>query len=106
MALYELRTYTLYVGKMAEAIEFYKTIAWPVLEKHHGGRLIGYFTGDIGAMNQIIHLWKFADDADRRAFWDKLFADPEFQNFAKNFRPMVLSQENKVMFDAPWGPTP
>ena len=74
MALYELRTYTLYVGKMAEAVEFYQTVSWPVLSKHAEGRLIGYFTGDIGAMNQIIHLWKFEDDADRRAFWAKLFA--------------------------------
>jgi hypothetical protein len=105
MAVYEMRTYTLYVGKMAEAIELYKNVAWPVLEQyqHH---LVGYFTGDIGAMNQIIHVWKFEDDAARRAFWAELFANKDFQAFAKQFRPFILNQENKLMFSAPWGPTP
>ena len=38
-------------------------------------KLCGYFTGDIGAINQLIHLWKFDDDADRRAFWAGVYAD-------------------------------
>ena len=94
MPIYELRTYTLAVGKMAEAVELYKTIGWPALSKIEEGRLIGYFTGDIGAMNQIIHVWKFEDDADRRAFWAKVFADEGFMAFAAKFRPLVLEQQN------------
>jgi len=30
MALYELRTYTLYVGKMAEATKLYQELGYPV----------------------------------------------------------------------------
>lgn len=106
MMIYELRIYTLQVGKMAEAVELYQGIGWPALEKHAEGKLVGYFTGDIGAMNQIIHVWKFADDADRRAFWKAVYADPGFAQFASKFRPLVLSQENRLMFSAPWGPVP
>ena len=106
MMIYELRIYTLQVGKMAEAVELYQGIGWPALEKHAEGKLVGYFTGDIGAMNQIIHVWKFADDADRRAFWKAVYADPGFAQFAAKFRPLVLSQENRLMFSAPWGPVP
>lgn len=106
MSIYELRTYTLYVGKMAEAVEHYSTLGWPALEKHADGRLVGYFTGDIGALNQIVHLWKFEDDADRRAFWKAAYADEGFQQFIAKFRPLVLTQENKLMLSAPWGPTP
>ena len=43
MALYELRTYTLYVGKMAEAVKLYQEIGFPALQK--GGqdkKLVGY----------------------------------------------------------------
>ncbi|MEZ5930638.1 MAG: NIPSNAP family protein [Alphaproteobacteria bacterium] len=104
MAIYELRTYTLYVGKLAEAIDVYETIGWPALEPHEGGRLIGYFTGDIGAMNQIVHLWKFRDDADRRAFWAAVYADDNFKAFAAKIRPLILSQDNKLLLAAPWGP--
>ena len=70
MALYELRTYTLHVGKMAEAVKLYQEIGFPALQK--GGqdkKLVGYFQSDTGTINQLVHLWKFDDDADRRAHW-------------------------------------
>ena len=105
MPVYELRTYTVYVGKMAEAIELYQTVAWPALQKYEG-KLVGYFTGDIGAINQIVHLWKFEDDADRRAFWATLYADADFMAFARQIRPLLMTQENKLLFGAPWGPNP
>jgi hypothetical protein len=105
MAIYELRTYTTVVGKMAEVVELYKTLGWPALAKHPQ-RCVAYFTGDIGALNQLIHVWRFEDDSDRRAFWAGVFADAEFMAFAKNMRPLLLSQENKLMLSAPWGPKP
>ena len=76
MAIFELRTYTVIVGKMAEVVELYKTQGWPALAKHPD-RLVGYFTGDVGALNPLVHLWKFEDDADRRAFWAGVFGDAE-----------------------------
>ncbi len=106
MPIYELRTYTLQVGKLAEAVELYETIGWPALSNIEDGRLVGYFTGDIGAMNQIIRVWRFADDADRRDFWAQVFSNDGFMAFAAQFRPLVLNQENKLMMSAPWGPTP
>ena len=33
MPLYELRTYTLYVGKMAEAVKLYQETGFPALQK-------------------------------------------------------------------------
>ena len=68
MTVYELRTYTLHVGKMGEAVKLYSEFGFPALQK--GGqdkKLIGYFQGDTGMINQLAHLWKFDDDADRRA---------------------------------------
>ena len=105
MAIFELRTYTVIVGKMAEVVELYKTQGWPALAKHPD-RLVGYFTGDIGALNQLVHLWKFEDDADRRAFWAGVFADAEFMAFATKLRPLLALQENKLLLAAPWGPSP
>ncbi|MDP6953872.1 MAG: NIPSNAP family protein [Alphaproteobacteria bacterium] len=105
MAIYELRTYTLQVGKLAEAVEIYQTLGWPAIEPYQDN-LVGYFTGDIGALNQIIHVWKFDDDAARRAFWAKLYDDENFMTFARAFRPLIQTQENKLMLAAPWGPHP
>jgi NIPSNAP len=80
MALYELRTYTLHVGKMAEAVKLYQEIGFPALQK--GGqdkKLVGYFQSDTGTINQLLHLWKFDDDADRRAHWAGLSANKDFR---------------------------
>src|SRR2546430_15257829 len=68
MALYELRTYTLRVGAMSEAVKLYQELGFPALQK--GGqdkKLVGYFQSDTGTINQLVHLWKFDTDADRRA---------------------------------------
>ena len=108
MALYELRTYTLYVGKMAEAVTLYQQFGFPALQKGgHDKHLIGYFQGDTGTINQLVHLWKFADDADRRAHWASVFANKDFtEGFAAKFRPLVMTQEVKLLNAAPWGPHP
>ena len=50
MALYELRTYTFHVGRLGEAVSLYHSEGWPALQKYED-KLVGYFTGDIGAMN-------------------------------------------------------
>ena len=107
MAIYELRTYTLYVGKMAEAVKLYQEIGFPAMVKgEHDRKLVGYFQSDVGTINQIVHLWKFDDDADRRESWKLLFANPDFMNFAGKFRPLVMTQEVKLLLAAPWGPHP
>ena len=107
MAIYELRTYTLYVGKMAEATKLYGEEGWPALEKGgFGKKLVGYFTSDVGTINQLVHLWRFDDDADRRNHWSTLFSDGPFMVFAAKIRPLLMTQEVKVMLEAPWGPHP
>jgi NIPSNAP len=107
MALYEMRTYTLYVGKMAEAVKLYQEIGYPAFQAGgHAKKLVGYFQSDVGTINQLVHIWKFDDDADRRRHWASVFADADFMVFAVKFRPLVMTQEVKLMLPAPWGPHP
>ena len=108
MALYEMRTYTLHVGKMGEAVKLYTEFGYPALKKGgHDAKLVGYFQADTGMINQLVHIWKFDDDADRRSHWAQVFANTDFvDGFAAKFRPLVISQEVKLMTAAPWGPHP
>jgi len=105
VAVYELRIYDIQVGRMGEVVRLYSDLGWPALETYQE-KLVGYFTSDVGALNQLIHLWKFEDDADRRAHWQALYADEDFMNFAGQLRPMILRQANQLMAEAPWGPAP
>ena len=108
MPLYELRTYTLRVGTMAEAVKLYQEIGFPALQKgSHDKKLIGYFQADTGTINQIVHLWKFDDVADHRAQWAVVYANKDFvDGFASKFRPLLMTQEVKLLQAAPWGPHP
>src|SRR5580704_15365993 len=93
---------------MAEATRLYQELGFPALQKGgHDKKLVGYFQGDTGTINQLVHLWKFDDDADRRKHWAGVFANEDFvEGFASKFRPLVMTQEVKLLTAAPWGPHP
>ena len=76
-------------------------------ERRAGQKLAGYFQSDTGTINQLLHLWKFDDDADRLAHWAGLSANRDFvEGFASKFRPLLMTQEVKLLHPAPWGPHP
>ena len=105
--IYEKRTYSVTVGQMAEVVRLYSTQGWPALQA--GGfdkKLVGYFISDTGELHQLVHLWRFDGDEDRRAFWKRLFENEEFMGFARQLRPLVKTQVNQLLLAAPWGPHP
>lgn len=107
MTVYEKRTYSVKVGQMPEMIRLYTNEGWPALDS--GGfskNLVGYFTSDTGQLHQLIHLWRFDSDSDRRDFWKRLFADEDFMAFAVKIRPLMDTQDVQLLLSAPWGPRP
>jgi hypothetical protein len=107
MTVYEKRTYSVKVGQMPEMIRLYTNEGWPALDS--GGfskNLVGYFTSDTGQLHQLIHLWRFDNDSDRRDFWKRLFADEAFMAFAVKIRPLIDTQDVQLLLSAPWGPRP
>ena len=104
---YEKRTYDVQVGRMAEVLKLYSEEGWPALEAGGFDRsLVGYFVSDTGRLHQLVHLWKFEDDAGRRDHWKRLFADEAFMAFARQLRPLLLAQDVQLLSPAPWGPKP
>ena len=107
MTVYEKRTYSITVGKMSEVVRLYTDEGWPVLEAAGFGKnLVGYFISDTGQLHQLIHLWRFESDSDRRDFWKRLYANKEFMAFAAQIRPFIQTQEVQLLVSAPWGPKP
>ena len=92
---------------MPEVVELYSSEAWPALQA--GGfdkYLVGYFVSDTGRLHQLVHLWRFDDDADRRDFWERLYSDSDFMAFVGKVRPLLETQEVQLLRPAPWGPHP
>ena len=105
--IYEKRIYSVTVGQMSEVVRLYTSFGWPALDA--GGlskNLIGYFISDTCELHQLIHIWRFESDEDRRSFWKRLFEDADFMAFAKQLRPLVKTQNNQLLLAAPWGPHP
>lgn len=105
--IYEKRTYDVTVGQMGEVARLYSSLGWPALEA--GGfssHCIGYFISDTGDLHQLVHLWRFESDDDRRFFWKRLFQSADFMAFAKQLRPLVKNQHVQLLLAAPWGTHP
>ena len=107
LELYEQRTYDVTVGQMGTVLELYSNEGWPALEAGgHSKFLVGYFVSDTGPLHQLIHIWRFGSDVERREFWKNLFSDEDFMAFAAQLRPLVKQQVIQLMQAAPWGPRP
>ncbi len=99
----EERIYTCHPGKAAPYIRHYEqeglAIQRPIL-----GRMVGYFTTELGPLNQIVHMWAYEDMAERAQRRARLAADPGWQAYILKVQPFVLHQENKILVPAPFSP--
>ena len=99
----ELRTYTLQCGKIPEYFSLYESQG---LEKHARtqGNLIGVFSSEIGELDQITFMVGYDDLKQRSERRAQLYADPEWQKYADQVRPMITRQESKILVPARFSP--
>ncbi|MEI2414900.1 NIPSNAP family protein [Orrella sp. JC864] len=99
----EERIYTCHCAKAAQYVAMYEqeglAIQRPIL-----GHLVGYFTSEIGELNQVVHMWAYQDLADRARRRARLHADPAWRQYAAKVQPLVLTQQNKILVPAPFSP--
>jgi hypothetical protein len=74
------------------------------IQKRHLGQLVGYFSTEIGPLNEIIHIWAFADLEDRAKRRAALLADPAWQAFLPRIRHLIEEGENRILKPAPFSP--
>jgi hypothetical protein len=92
----DLRVYTIRLRRIAEFIDVFDRLAMPVQLKYLGEPL-GVFTGAIGPLNQVVHLWDFngmGDFEQRHAARDK---DPDWSAYLKASKHLITAQENRLI---------
>jgi hypothetical protein len=62
---------------------------------------IGSFFTLIGPLHQVSHFWYFDDMADRQRRHNAVAMDPRWHEFLDRTRPLIASQESKLMTPAP-----
>jgi hypothetical protein len=95
----EQRIYTMVPGGTAEYVKVYEECGRTVQERILG-KMLGYYTRDIGELNQLIYLWPFASMDERTRRRAALLADPEFKLFRGKIRHLLLKQENSLLVPA------
>jgi len=96
------RTYTLHPGRIKAFLELYQNRAWPLQLKYLGDCVGWYTSTDIGQLNQVIHLWRYTDLADRAARRARMLADPDWPGYAEAVAPLIQHQENKILTATPF----
>ena len=92
----DLRIYTIRPRGMPEYLKLFEELALPI-QLRHIGPPVGYYTAEIGALNQVVHLWGFDSLADMEARRTARNADPGWPAYLAASAHLVLAQENRII---------
>ena len=101
--LVEMRTYSLKPGTVAEYVKLYEEKGSRV-HREILGNLIGYFTTEIGDINQVVHLWGYTSFEDRHRRRGILAANDEWRGFLKAAQSYFVTQETKLLRGTSFSP--
>jgi hypothetical protein len=92
----EQRLYTFAPGKSGEFNALYEAEGREPQERHLG-RPVGYYYSEIGPLNQVMTLWAYASLDQRVERRERLFQDPAWLSFLQKARPLVVTQETRIL---------
>ncbi len=92
------RTYTIQIGMLRDFLALYAAEGLAVQTEHLGPPL-GYYTTEVGNVNQVVHLWSYTDMADRERRRASLENDPRWLAYRRKARAagQLLEQHNTLL---------
>jgi hypothetical protein len=96
--IYEVRTYTLRAGAVAEFEERYEK-RLPARVKH--SPLGAFWHTEFGPLNQVIHVYPYEDLNQRTSVRHALATDPE-RNALPGGQDLIVAQEAEIVIPAPF----
>ena len=94
--IFEERIYEIQPGRLREYLERYERDGLPVHERHLGP-LVAYFTSEIGVLNLVIQIRRYASFEDRARRRAALEADPAWAAYRAANSPLQVRQENRLL---------
>jgi hypothetical protein len=99
--LVEERTYTTHPGKWREYLALFEAEGLAVQHRILG-RMVGYYTTEVGELNQVVHLWAYRSLDERAERREALLADPAFKAYVQKMLPLLQKQESRILRCAPF----
>ena len=97
----EMRTYTLVPGGIATYFDLYAREGLAT-QREHLGEMLGYYSTEIGSVNQVVHMWQYPSFEERMQRRDALKADPAWKAYVAKMLPLLVDQESKILLPAPF----
>lgn len=97
----EERTYRLQPGAVHDYLSLYERVGMPV-QLRYLPTMLGYYSGELGELNEIIHLWGHDSLDAREVNRQRMRADPEFQAYWAQVRPLIQQQRTRILRPAPF----
>ncbi len=95
--IYELRTYTVKQGTVAEVAKNAGTIGRDIRGDNYG-KLEGYWISEIGQLNQVMHLWSYSDLNERARLRAELGKNARWNSeYTPLTRPNLIRQEVRLL---------
>ena len=95
--IYDFRLYTLKPGATPEYRAGAKEVGLPIRQRH-GVALSGWYYSDVGALNQVVHIWGYRDLEHLQTAKAAVYADPDWEGiYVPRARPLVESQQTWLM---------
>ena len=90
------RTYAIKPAHVRDYLDLYEREGM-ALQISHLGDLVGWFTTDSGVVNEVVHMWRYADAGDRERRRAAMEADPRWQVFRAKAAPYVLDMRSRIL---------
>ena len=101
--IYEERIYTIQPGKILEYLNNYEELGLPV-QKEVLGTLVGFWHTEIGGLNKAVHIWGYDSLDDRLLKRAALTEHPDWPAYLEVALPLIIEQENRVLYPARFSP--
>jgi hypothetical protein len=100
---YEMRTYSIKVGKMKEYLKHFEEVGLPIISKY--AKLVGWWYTEIGELNQVVHIWGYESLDERISKREDLYNDEDWLGlFVPKAFSMLERQESKLLRAADFSP--
>jgi hypothetical protein len=95
--IYELRTYTVRPGTLGDMVKAASTVSREI-RGNNFGKLEGYWSSEIGALNQVLHMWSYSDLNERARLRAELAKNARWTSeYIPLIRPILVRQEVRLM---------
>ena len=95
--IYELRTYTVKPGTLGDMVKAASTVSRDI-RKDDYGKLEGYWSTEIGPLNQVMHMWSYSSFDERARMRAELAKNPRWTGeYMPLIRPLLVRQDVRLI---------